>query len=366
MKVQRIKVKNKPYSLYVLIDNDYKIVDIVLKYVKFLDNTGKSPNTIKTYTHHLKLYFEYLNEINKNYKEVTFNELSNFIGWLRNPICKDNVRLLKEQDAIRSESTVNHIMSAIISFYSYVDRLEDIGISNSIQKDYNGPKKFKSFLYHTDKNKTLKSNVLKLKEKKKILRTLTIDEVKELVNSCNTLRDKLILMLMYEGGLRVGEVLGLRLEDVITWNNEINIKHRIDNENEVYAKSKTERVINVSKNLMKLYLDYIISEYDEEVESDYVFINTKGKNYGKPLRYHSVLDLFNRLENKTGIKVNPHALRHTHATDLLKSGWDAAYVQKRLGHANIQTTLDTYIHLTNNDMKLKYKDYISKRGDVCE
>jgi hypothetical protein len=58
--------------------------------------------------------------------------------------------------------------------------------------------------------------------------------------------------------------------------------------------------------------------------------------FGHPLKYQSVLDLIRRLVKRTGITFTAHMLRHTHATELIRSGWDAAYVQKRLGHAHVQ------------------------------
>ena len=62
--------------------------------------------------------------------------------------------------------------------------------------------------------------------------------------------------------------------------------------------------------------------------------------------------------------MTPHKLRHTHATELIRSGWDAAYVQKRLGHANVQTTINTYVHLSNDDMKGKYLEYLQRRESI--
>lgn len=74
--------------------------------------------------------------------------------------------------------------------------------------------------------------------------------------------------------------------------------------------------------------------------------------------------MFRRLSKKTGIKVNPHLLRHTHATELIRAGWDMSYVQKRLGHADIQTTINTYIHLSDEDMRKEYDKYIEQREQV--
>ncbi len=61
------------------------------------------------------------------------------------------------------------------------------------------------------------------------------------------------------------------------------------------------------------------------------------------------------------ILFNPHSLlRHTHATELIKAGMDLIYVQERLGHASIQTTIDTYVHLLNEDQKAAYQEYLAK------
>jgi integrase/recombinase XerD len=366
MKVQKIYIESRPYPLYILVDDEYRIVDKVMKYIKFLDNTGKAPNTIKAYAYHLKLYFEYLKQIGKQPEQVSFEDIANFVGWLRSPTGQVNVYHIAPQEAIRAETTVNVIINAVMSFYDYLERIGVFEGTSTFYKETSSPKAYKSFLHHATKHIPQKRNIFKLKVKKKLIKILSQEQIKTLLAACNNRRDKLILMMMYEGGLRIGEVLGLRHEDVVTWDNQIKIVHRDYNINEVFAKSKRERVVDISKELMRLYTDYIIYEYDEEVGGDYVFINFRGPNYGEPLRYHSVLDLFMRLEKKTGIVVTPHKLRHTHATELIRNGWDAAYVQKRLGHANVQTTINTYVHLSNEDMKGKYLEYLQRRESINE
>ena len=366
MKVQKIWIDEKGYYLYILLNDDYEIVKSVEKYIRFLENTGKAQNTIKTYCYNLKLFFEYLSQINKGEFEVKLEDLVEFIGWLRNPTEKVNVFSIVPHIAKRSESTVNLVINTVLGFYSYMDRLGLYKGINKVYSSYNGPKKYKDFLHHINKSKSGIKNILKLREQKKLIKTISKEEAKTLFDACKTKRDKLILMIMYEGGLRVGETLGLRHEDIITWDNKIKVVCRRNNINEAYPKSRNERVVDVSKQLMSLYTDYIINEYDENYESDYVFIKNKGVNCGEPLRYHSVLDLFGRLSKKTNIKITPHILRHSHATDLIRNGWDPSYVQKRLGHANVQTTLDTYLHLSNDDMKKKFSEYLEQVGDLDE
>lgn len=147
--------------------------------------------------------------------------------------------------------------------------------------------------------------------------------------------------------------------------NEIHVVPRLDNVNYVRAKSGTERIVHVSKELMQWYSAYLIHEYPEDIDCDFVFVVIKAPGKGEigtPLAYKTVDSLFRRLSKKTGIKVNPHLLRHTHATELIKSGWEMTYVQKRLGHTDIQTTVNTYVHLLDEDLKSAYKEYLQRRG----
>ena len=82
------------------------------------------------------------------------------------------------------------------------------------------------------------------------------------------------------------------------------------------------------------------------------------------MTYGAVIDLFRRVSKTSGIPVPPHLLRHSHATELLRSGMNVAYVQKRLGHASIQTTINTYCHLTDEDLEQAYQKYLQEmRGE---
>jgi integrase/recombinase XerD len=75
------------------------------------------------------------------------------------------------------------------------------------------------------------------------------------------------------------------------------------------------------------------------------------KPLGRPLSYPAVTDLFGRLARRTGIAATPHMFRHSYATRLLRAGVKAEVVQKLLGHASVSTTIDTYAHLTIEDVR---------------
>lgn len=213
-----------------------------------------------------------------------------------------------------------------------------------------------------NKGKKVKKLLLKLKEPKTFPGTLTQEQVKHLIEACSRQRDKFLICLLHESGVRIGEALGLRHEDIHTsGSNEIHIIPRSDNANGARAKSNSSRVVHVSKELMTLYSDYLIDEYPEDIDSDYVFVNIWDGQIGSPVAYSAVASLFNRLKKKTKIDARPHLFRHTHATDLIRDGWNMAHVQKRLGHASIQTTINTYTHLTDEDLKEAYQQYLQQR-----
>jgi len=223
--------------------------------------------------------------------------------------------------------------------------------------------KYKPFLHHISKGNRVKTKLLKVKEPKTFPGCLNDDEVKTLINACKHVRDKFLICLLYESGMRIGEALGLRLEDFVTGgSNEIHITNRPDNFNGARAKSG-DRTIHVNKELMKFFSDYLIDEYPEDVDSDYVFVSIWSHKVepGTPLTYSAIDSLFRRLRKKTEIYATAHLLRHSHATNLVRAGWDMSYLQKRLGHSDIQTTINTYVHLLNDDLKAEYKKYLEQR-----
>ncbi|MET4560141.1 site-specific recombinase XerD [Lysinibacillus parviboronicapiens] len=87
MRVQEILIENNN-KRYILLNQEGFSVMPVMKYIKYLDKTGKSPNTQKTYCYSLKHFFTYLAETNKDYKYIRLEDLVEFVGWLRMIIYK--------------------------------------------------------------------------------------------------------------------------------------------------------------------------------------------------------------------------------------------------------------------------------------
>lgn len=359
MKVQRIKLPSTGQVTWILIGDNYLPINPVNEYLRYLESIEKSPNTIQSYAYHLKLFWEFLRDSHLDWREVGESQLADFILWLRSP--NPQLISIQSEQAKRTERTINAILSVIFSFYEFQQRNGAVKAIDAYRYTNLPNPRYKPLLYEMTKNKAVKTRLLKLKEPKKFPGTFTSEQVQRLIDSCKTTRDKFLIKLLYETGIRIGELLGLRHEDLdsVGGKNEIRIVPRVDNCNGARVKS-LERIIQVTGELMRLYGRYIADEYPD-VDSDYVFVNIWKGEPGTPMNYATVRGLFKNLKKKTGIDVSPHMLRHTHATDLIRAGMDMAYVQKRLGHSSIQTTVNTYVHLTNADHKEAYEKYLKTK-----
>lgn len=354
MKVQRICLTNGHYSWLVLDDNHLPIKPIE-SFIRYLTHTEKSPNTIQSYANHLKLFWEYLTTHHKDWTRVAVDEFANFVYWLRSHHC--NVIFLKNHDNIkRTEKTVNTILAALSSFYRFHNQTGNTAI-HLTESCYLPTNKFKSLLYHIYKNKPAQKRIISLKEPRTLPTIFNTQQISILINACTNLRDRFLVSLLAETGLRIGQALALRHEDIKSWDNEIHVIFRRINVNQVRNKSTRPNVIHVTPNLMQLYSDYVLNNC-KNTESEYVFIN---HHTAQPLAYNAIRKLFIKLSKALSLHITPHMLRHTHATELIRSGWDTAFVQKRLGHANIQTTLSSYAHLDQEDLKRAFQRYQAKK-----
>jgi integrase len=349
MKIQKVRLPDNKLTWLVL-DNNYLPIHPIQMFMRYLENLERSPNTLRAYAHNLKLYWEYLAYIKKPWATVKFTDVAEFISWL---CMKDpTIIYLQGEMSNRTESTINTILTTLSCFYTFHHRLGNTTLTLTIPR-FNNFRHYKSLLSHIKNTKPTQHRLLKLKQPKKLPKTITSLQAEKLIKACNTLRDQFLLCLLYETGMRIGQALGLRHVDVCSWDNEIHIQPRTNNINEARSKSVDPYIVHVTPKLMQLYSLYVIKEL-ENVNSDYVFVQLRNQYKGQPLKYSAIVDLFSRLTKKTGIYITPHMFRHTHATELLRSGWDCVKIQKRLGHAGIQTTIDTYAHLATEDLKLAF------------
>lgn len=340
---------------YYVEDNEGEAVEPILKFIRFKDNTNFARNTLKAYCQHLKLYFEYLEQRELDFQSVTIDDLSLFVNWLQNPYQNLKISPMTSKESARSPRTINIIVNTVLQFYDYILRHEEYSnnVSERLKKFVTIPSRnFKGFLYGIvcEKKKTT-SNILKIKVPKRKPKTLSKDQISILISTCTNYRDKFLLMLLWETGMRIGEALSLWIEDFDVSELIIDLKDRGELENNAEIKTvSSPRRIDISQNLLDMFMGYVADFHNEEVLTNHVFIKLIGENKYKPMNYVDVDNLFRTLEKKTGIHVTPHMFRHTSLTTLRMAGWQPELLRIRAGHKNIYTTLQTYIHPSEKEI----------------
>ena len=213
----------------------------------------------------------------------------------------------------------------------------------------------KSFYKFLIINKKIKTNPMELikppKLSKKIPKVLNTSEVDKLLNinlkNEFDYRNKAMLELMYACGLRVSEIVNLKLTDVDLINSVV----------KVYGKGSKERIIPIGE-YANVALDIYIKEYRSVLlknkVSEYLFIN----NHGNTISRVGFFKMLKTLALKEGIKkdFSPHTLRHSFATHLLNSGADLRSIQELLGHSSISTT-QIYTHVSKENIRNDYDNY---------
>lgn len=356
-------------TIWLVVDDNYVVVKPIKVYISYLLSSNKSPNTIKAYAYNLKLYWDYLERYALNWQLISLDDLAGFILWLRSPEYHPKLVSIEQKTAKRTEKTVSDILSTVYRFIEFHQRNGNItGTINTVIERQTSARKFKGFLHQIAKSKTFKGRFLNIKKTKIYPKYFSCDEVTRIVNACTNRRDKFLFCLLYESGIRIGEALSLRHSDIVSdgKRNILKIIPRRENRDTCRVKNSVERVIDIPISLARLYFDYYVYDYPNETDCDYVFVSlySPSGTRGTPFSYKAVEQLCRTLEKRTGIvKITPHMFRHTHATELLKSGWNMSYVQKRLGHKSIQTTIDTYVHITEDDLAQEYQKYLKSRGN---
>lgn len=168
------------------------------------------------------------------------------------------------------------------------------------------------------------------KNKRKLPIIVSKENIKKMIKNTMNIKHQLIIELLYSSGIRLSELLNLKVEDIDFQNNIINVKE---------GKGRKDRITIVSHNTILKIKEYC-------GENGLVFEGRNGKYSAK-----SVQMIIERARKKIGIKhkVTPHMLRHSFATHLLESGIDIRYIQSLLGHSSLRTT-QIYTNVAKNKL----------------
>ena len=201
------------------------------------------------------------------------------------------------------------------------------------------------------------SNIESPKQEKKLPKVLTEEEIKKLINSIDLnhdfgQRNKTIIEILYGTGIRVSELINLKLSNIFFKENVI----------KVIGKGNKERFVplgEIASNEMKIYINNRNLLKIDSKSSDILFLN----RYGRGLTRSMIFKIISDASKRVGLdkKISPHTLRHSFATHLIKNGADLRTIQLILGHESITTT-EIYTHLDTLHLEEVLKKY-HPRGD---
>ncbi len=377
--------------MYYLVNNQYDFLPEVKEFLDWKAATRRAPATVKAYCFRLSWYYRFLSERNLGVFDATPADLSEFVIWLCNPYRDMDTITPIYQPSPLTAASVNLILQAVGALYHFLVRRGTLAESPVVYVDVPRGKWLteRDLLAHTRRGSaTVQRMELKLKEPDRLPPTISEQDFQTFVNSIHVgenpngdptgFRDRLLCLMLKEGGFRIGELLGMRMNDLEFGKHGVHIRFRPDNENGARAKAGygRDRFVHLPDDILGL-LDIYITEVwiEANPHTDHLWlvlkkeaVNRSGqRTYGTAITISSIEKMFQHYSKKSKMVLHPHILRHTHATELVRSYLhdgetvDWKFIQERLGHASVVTTMQTYAHLTDEDRKLAYNIYREKK-----
>ncbi|HPT87001.1 MAG TPA: site-specific tyrosine recombinase XerD [Bacillota bacterium] len=287
--------------------------EMLQDYLNYLSvERGLSQNTLESYARDLRQYLQYLKE--KKNIEIKETTQATVIGYL-----------LQLQAKGKATATLSRSLAAIKSYYHFLFREAKIERDPTINLD--APK-----------------------QEKRLPRVLSVEDVSNLLEQPDLktpagIRDRAMLEVLYATGLRVSELVSLKISDL---NLEMGyIK--------CFGKGSKERIVplgSVASKYVKHYLEHARKFLASSLNEETLFLN----HHGHRLTRQGFWKIIKKYAESINLEndITPHTLRHSFATHLLENGADLRSVQEMLGHADISTT-QIYTHLTKSKIKEVYE-----------
>lgn len=290
--------------------DEFEKINYINDFVNYISKKNYSTNTVISYINDLYYFYLYLE---KNLLTVAEDDIRNYLE-----------KLNKSNEA---SSSVRRKISSFKSFYKY---LYNNGYMN--KKDYP------------------LTRIVYPKVEKKLPKFLYYNELLEILDQSikdkDGIRDRLIIEMLYATGVRISELINIKVSDI-----DFNNKRIL-----VLGKGNKERIVYYGEYAEEILYKYL--DTHKKNEYNYLFMNSKGNQItDRGVRY-----IIDNIMKKLSIKthVTPHVLRHTFATDMLNNGCDIKVVQELLGHSSLKAT-EIYTHVTNESIKKVYYNCFPRR-----
>ena len=261
---------------------------------------------------------------------------------------------LKDERNYSDKTILNYKMD-LENFYNYINKkkikkidfdflqeyIENLSqkkySTKSIQRHISSLKSYFKFLYNKNYINVNPAELLCLpKNEIKLPNYLTIIDLEKIYELDLSLRDKLIVELLYSTGIRLSELVNIKISDINFYDKTI----------KVLGKGNKERYVLFGSVCSKLLKEYINNE-----NRVYLLLNKNGNKLSERGVEYIIEKIFKSVN--VHAKLTPHTLRHTFATHMLDNGCDLVTVQKLLGHSDLSTT-SIYTHISNEHLRTTY------------
>jgi integrase/recombinase XerD len=357
---------------WTVLDEDLQVVGVADEYLRHLRfGRDAAESTTKAYAHSIALFLRWCARSGRSW-QAGVEGFALFMTWLAHarPSVDDAAGVVVAGPgaaAVRCPSRINGVLTAVR------------GMVVHAVATGRGAAGLVSMLYEVADDRDLPAEARgedgrmawrmrarhRLREPETTIDRASDEQIVALLRACRSARDRLIVLLMARGGLRRGEVCGLRRSDVHLLVDSrrlgcevarahLHVVRRDDNPNEAWAKSRRQRVVPLDFLVVQVFDVYEFERMRvaDAADSDFVFVNLFRGKLGAPMRPDAIGELMAAASRRAGldVAVRPHQLRHAYGSNVADAGAGIDVVADLLGHAAVSSS-QVYLHPNSSRLR---------------
>jgi integrase/recombinase XerD len=344
-------------ELWVVLDPGLVMHREASDFLRGLYGASRSPHTIRAYAGRVARFLGWCAGQGVEWSSISVASLARFKHFVE--------ATPGPGGRLRSGATVNATLTAVCEFLRFCARTGVI--EQAVAERLSEPRwlRFTPPGFDAGESgqfRTVRARALRARAQTPFPEALTPEQSEQVVACCRGPRDRFMVILLLDTGLRIGEALGLRRADMhllpdsralgcTVVGAHVHVRHRA-NPNGALAKSRFPRTVPASDAVLSGYAGYQHerSGLAGEDGTGMVLVNLYHDPLGAPMTYWAAKGFFDRLAGACGFAVRPHMLRHTAATSWVRAGVDLDVVQALLGHASLASTT-VYLHARDEDKR---------------
>jgi integrase/recombinase XerD len=216
MRVRRALMPDGVVESWTVVDDSFALIDPVERFLAHLAVVERSPGTVRSYAFDLRDFFWFLSRHGLDWTAVRLEDFGQFVGWLRLPPAarRGEVSVLPSVEPYCGAATINRKLSAVATFYEFHARHGiECGELLTTLRPSGARDAWRPFLAHLGEGEQRRKTI-KLKARRRLPRALPPVQIECVEQACQRLRDRFLISLLAGTGMRIGEALGMRCDDV--------------------------------------------------------------------------------------------------------------------------------------------------------